>query len=295
MDNPTEEYIQVGATFNRHTAELWSLVLLSAGIAHITEYQDSKFVIMAPVSQAAQAGDELTSFAHENQGWPPRKDPEPEGDNSARPPTVLLMGSLLIFYQLTGPFTPGNEWFSRGAVDSEAIIRNGEWWRLITALTLHADPVHLLGNILIGGLIIHFLCQRFGTGRAWFFLLLAGTAANFANVMARGPGHISVGFSTTVFAAVGLLCGGRINRINFRSFLLPLGAGTALLAMLGSSGERTDLGAHLWGLVIGLLLGATWRWLDHNSRLSARWGKQTYLLVLTLLIIWLAWARALAG
>ncbi len=75
---------------------------------------------------------------------------------------------------------------------------------------------------------------------------------------------------------------------------MPLGAGVALLAMLGSSGERTDFGAHLWGLVVGLIMGAAWHWLDNNSHLGIRWGKQTYLLAFTMLVVWLAWAKALA-
>jgi membrane associated rhomboid family serine protease len=37
--------------------------------------------------------------------------------------------------------------------------------------------------------------------------------------------------------------------------LAPLMASAALLAMLGSAGERTDLGAHLFGLLCGLLTG----------------------------------------
>ena len=38
-------------------------------------------------------------------------------------------------------------------------------------------------------------------------------------------------------------------------FLIPFMAGTALLAALGSSGEHTDLGAHLFGLLCGLAFG----------------------------------------
>jgi len=38
-------------------------------------------------------------------------------------------------------------------------------------------------------------------------------------------------------------------------FLIPIMAGTALLAILGSSGEHTDLGAHLFGLLCGLIFG----------------------------------------
>ena len=284
----------MGTTRSRYQAELWSLVLLSAGIAHITEHPAPDYVIMVGVSQAERAGLEINSFEKENHHWPPAKNQGPVVDPAERPPTVLLMGGLLTFHMVTGPFATHSVWFRQGAVDSRAILEGGEWWRLITALTLHSDPVHLLGNIFIGGMLIHFLCQMFGTGRGWFMLMLAGTVANLANVIARGPGHISVGFSTAVFAAVGLLCGGQIQLRNLRSVLLPLGAGVALLAMLGSSGERTDFGAHLWGLVVGLIMGAAWHWLDNNSHLGIRWGKQTYLLAFTMLVVWLAWAKALA-
>lgn len=283
----------MGTTRSRYQAELWSLVLLSAGIAHVTEHPAPDYVVMVDRSQAERAGLEINSFELENQHWPPPKNQGAVADPAVRPPTVLLMGGLMAFYLVTGPFSQGSEWFRVGAVNSRAILEGGEWWRLVTALTLHSDPVHLLGNVCIGGLVIHFLCQMFGTGRGWFMVMLAGMLANLANVIARGPGHISVGFSTAVFAAVGLLCGGQMKLLNLRSLLLPVGAGVALLAMLGSSGERTDLGAHLWGLVVGLIMGAIWHWLDSHLNLGRRWGKQGYLLVFTLLFVWLAWAKAL--
>ncbi len=71
-------------------------------------------------------------------------------------------------------------------------------------------------------------------------------------------GHHFVGFSTAVFAVIGMLSmvshHHQKRRIGFH-FLMPFMAGAALLAMLGSSGERTDLGAHLFGLVSGLAIG----------------------------------------
>ena len=42
-----------------------------------------------------------------------------------------------------------SNWFVAGRVDGE-LIRQGEVWRLFTALTLHADVKHLLGNIVFG-------------------------------------------------------------------------------------------------------------------------------------------------
>jgi membrane associated rhomboid family serine protease len=296
LNDLSDKYVPVGTTRSGYQAELWSLVLLSAGIANLIEREAADFVLMTAASQAQRAEFEIDHYERENRDWPPPKNlPGSEySEISARPPTVLMMGGLAILHQITGPFVAGNEWFRQGAADSRAILEGGEWWRLITAMTLHSDPVHLLSNISIGGLVIHFLCKMFGTGTGWFMVVLAGMVANLANTLARGPGHISLGFSTAVFAAVGLLCGGQIKLLNLRAILLPLGAGISLLAMLGSSGQRTDLGAHLWGLIVGLLLGMVWGWLPNRSHLDERQGNQPYLLLFTLLAIWLAWHKALA-
>ena len=59
-------------------------------------------------------------------------------EQTALPPTLLCMAALAIFFACTGPWTEGNPWFATGAVDSLAIVQ-GQWWRLVTALTLHAD------------------------------------------------------------------------------------------------------------------------------------------------------------
>jgi rhomboid protease GluP len=289
-----EIYVPVGPPCSHYQAGLWSLVLLSAGIPNITEPAEGGYVVMAVEEQADRAEEELRRFEEENRHWPPVKHlGEVRMVDERRPPTVLMMGALLVFHQVTGPFSSHSEWFSRGAVDSRAILEGGEWWRLITALTLHSDPVHLLGNILIGGMVIHFLCKLFGTGPGWWLLIIAGSLGNFANVLAHGPGHLSVGFSTAVFSAIGLLCGSQIKRFNLRAILLPLGAGVALLAMLGSSGERTDLGAHLWGLLVGLLLGFIWRWLTDSFR-AGHDRNLSLLLGLAILIVFLAWYKAFA-
>jgi membrane associated rhomboid family serine protease len=295
LNEPIAAYVPVRATRSRGQAELWTLVLLSADIPTLTERAAADYVVLVGAARASQAAAELGRFDEENRNWPPPKAlPVLAVAGPTRPPTVLLMGGLVVFHLVTGSYGAANAWFRQGAVDSRAILADGEWWRLITALTLHADPVHLLSNIFFGGLVIHFLCKMSGTGTAWLLVLAAGTVANLANVVARGPGHVSVGFSTAVFAAVGLLCGGQIRLLSLRSVLLPLGAGAGLLAMLGSSGQRTDLGAHLWGLVVGLVGGLVWGRLPRESAPGGRRSKQSYLLAAVILVIWLAWSQALA-
>jgi hypothetical protein len=47
---------------------------------------------------------------------------------------------------------------------------------------------------------------------------------------------------------------------------LPLVAGVALLADLGTGGERTDLGAHAFGFIVGVAFGAALLFADGGSR-----------------------------
>ncbi len=129
----------------------------------------------------------------------------------------------------------------------------------MTALTLHADWLHLLGNLAIGGVFILRLARELGSGLAWSLLLASGALGNLINASLQPPDHRAIGASTAVFGAVGILAAlsvVRYRRHLWKRWPLPLAAALALLALLGSAGEHTDLGAHLFGFAAGLALGA---------------------------------------
>lgn len=244
----------------------------------------------------AEAIGHLVSFEQENRNWPPIKE-EPVGlfsFKNRQSPTIFVMGCLLIFFFITGPWQQSSIWFQTGAVNFEQIVHHGQWWRLVTGLTLHADPVHVLGNVVIGGIVIHFLCKILGGGLGWLFVVLAGIAGNSVNVYLRSEQHLSVGFSTAVFGAVGVLTGLELKRqCSLKSLILPLGAGAGLLAMLGSSGERTDLGAHLWGLVAGVGIGFVVACLPVFLKWCNNWKLQLLFFAIAVLVVVGSWQLAL--
>ncbi len=235
--------------------EVLSLVLSAVGIDHCID--ESTHQLLVKRQDATLAEYHLDLYHSENVNWPlpppPRQRLHPQ-----TPPTLLMMGLLAVFFSLTGPWSVGNSWFTQGAIDSAAVLGRGEWWRLLTALTLHADVVHLVGNCLIGGIIMHFLSKTIGYGLAWLLLLANGALANLLNIVLRQQPHLSVGLSTSIFAAIGLFTGLQLTRFKtqgLKGLLLPLAAGAGLLAFLGSEGERTDLGAHFFGFVCGVCCG----------------------------------------
>jgi rhomboid protease GluP len=276
-----------GPTADYQQASLWSLVLAAVDIPHELAQREGQWLLLVPGELEPAARREIAAFEEENLNWPPPA-ATPDSFSLApgqHPPTVLAMGALLIFHLQTGPWVPGSPWFEAGAVHSDRILHGGEWWRLVTGLTLHADSVHLFGNLLIGGVLVHFLCKRLGSGLGWFLILLTGILGNLLNILLRGE-HQAVGFSTAVFGTIGLLSGMQIHRGAGlgRGLLLPLGAAFSLLAFLGTEGARTDLGAHLWGLAAGLVLGTGLVHVASWQRLATSRWQDTFFLACLILV-----------
>lgn len=258
MDTGHESEEGVGGEFllDQDKAMLWSLVLSAAEVPHRLAQEEDGWRLLVPESLRGVAWSEIMAFEQENSNWPPVS-AELAEDRASEPPTVLVIGGLAIFYLFTGGWATESIWFKVGALSARRIFAQGEWWRLVTALTLHADVVHLAGNMVVGGMVIHFLCQRLGSGFGWWLVFLAGTLGNLVNALLRGEEQLAVGFSTAIFGAVGVLSGlrWRAQERAWQGWLLPIGGGVGLLALLGSEGEHVDLGAHFWGLLVGGLLG----------------------------------------
>lgn len=138
------------------------------------------------------------------------------------------------------------------------LVRSGEWWRTATALTLHADSLHLFSNVLFSAPFLILLAQRLGMGLTLSATLVSGILGNALDVVYRAPGYSSLGASTAMFSIVGLLCADVVIRSptkGLKGILLPMAVGMAFLALLGSDGENIDYAAHVFGLAAGFLVG----------------------------------------
>ncbi|MDR9501763.1 MAG: rhomboid family intramembrane serine protease [Desulfurivibrionaceae bacterium] len=275
------------------TLRLWSLVLSAVAIPHIVGEAPEEYAIWVAPAAIHAAQHQIFLYEEENR-------PQPDGQERYQdkdyfnPPTLLIMGLFVFFFLETGPWQDHSLWFASGAVNREAILSGHQWWRLLTALTLHADVVHLVGNVVLGGVIIHLLCKVLGTGLGWALIVMTGVSGNLVNVMLHRSQHLSVGFSTAVFGAVGLLCGlEMVRRRRWQGVLLALGAGLGLLAMLGTGGERVDLGAHLWGFVVGLVMGGVTSFGRQRAGGYPGFLLQAALFWSVLVLVWQAWRHAL--
>lgn len=246
-------------------AEEHALVLAAMGIAHQLVRRDDGVGLEVAASEVARAERELAAYHEENR---PRAEPAgralAEGIDGA-----AAYGAVAVFLHAaaTGAWF-GRDWWSAGSAQA-GLILGGEWWRVFTALGLHADTGHLIGNLVLGGVFAVLLTERLGTGLTWLAILLAGGAGNALNAWVQPASHTAIGASTAVFAALGLLAALGWRRDAARGMRglrrwLPLAAGVMLLAFLGAGGERTDVLAHAFGFVAGILFGAILHALDRH-------------------------------
>ena len=222
-----------------------SLVLAAVGIPHRVERTAFRWRLVVADADAERAAAALAAYEAERRRAPS----DVSGEHGAAWSGVVVAVFLLAFHALAGP-----RWMDAGAAIAGR-IRAGEVWRTVTALTLHADGPHVLSNAVACVVFVTAVVRLLGPGVGGWLILLAGAGGNALNALVQRPGHESVGASTAIFGAIGILGGLQFGRKRGeRRAWLALGGSLALLAMLGA-GERVDLLAHLWGLVAGLVLG----------------------------------------
>lgn len=241
----------------RGLAEDWALVLSAEGLSPSVRRTREGYVVCVPMEEAGRGEAVLSSYERENPAEPHGID-EPAG-YAHMVPGLAVAGALVLFFLVTGARDPVVQWFAQGSADAERIL-HGEFWRAVTALSLHADIGHVLANGIAIAVFLGALCRGLGSGVACALVLLAGAGGNVVNALFRGSLHVSVGASTSVFGAVGLLAGlgaGRRYRRGARGrpAWMPIVAGLALLAMLGIGGESVDIWAHFFGFLVGGVLG----------------------------------------
>ena len=256
---PTGEAVVVRHGLDKKQLREFSLVLDAMAIDYGVIHAPRTAALVVAPADALRAREHLDSYERDAVHWPPREEPlelRPVGWGSLATFVVVLVG----FYLAQTRHVGGIDWTADGLSDAHRIMGDGEWWRAATALCLHADVEHLIGNLIFGAIFALFATQLLGSGLAWFATLLAGTAGNLLNAILAADGHRSLGASTAVFSTLGILVAYQWARRRelednpLRRWGPPV-MGLGLLNLLGTSGERTDIMAHVLGWGTGIVAG----------------------------------------
>ncbi len=285
--------VEVFRTLHQPACQERAFVLHAVGIASHVALNGAHWSLFVDAHEAPSASLQLARYEYENP--PRRRFIRPEGTHAwawvaAAAYAAVLLGAAW----LAGHHAFAENWLERGAAVTPA-LRAGEWWRGITALTLHFDVAHLLANLGFGAVFVWLAAQLIGPGVALGAVVVAAGIANVVNGYVQPLDHFSAGASTAVFATLGLLSayswrrraedGGR-----WAYRWAPLLAGVFLLAFTGAAGENTDVLAHLSGFVMGGIGGVL---IAARRRPFPAWSQWAAGLGAAALVV-AAWMRALA-
>ncbi len=241
-----------------------SLVLLSQGIEHrLVRSEEGPFQIFIVPEVEGLARLQLELYHKEN---PPKEENPPIPLSFSLQPLWVLLApvvfTLIDFSEKLNLHGPG--------VSDAAKVLKGEWWRSLTAQTLHGDARHLASNLLCGYIVMNMITFRIPLLRLVPFIAVAAAVANLCVSATVQTDFRSLGFSTFVFAAIGCL-----SVIEFRLMpkeshgmlrrFAPL-CGAASLAVFLGLGENADILGHAYGFVAGLFCGFI------PKKKSLRWG-----------------------
>jgi rhomboid protease GluP len=234
----------------------WSLVLVSQGIeTTIDQAEDGTgWGLLVSAQDHANALWTIRQYRLENRGWPWQQ-------QVLRPGLLYDWGSLAwpllacLFYSL-GTRT---DLQAVGLMDAQAVAR-GQWWRLFTAMWLHADLAHLATNATIGVVLLGLAMGRYGTGVGLLTAYIAGASGNLVAGLADARPHLSLGASGMVMGCLGLLAVQSFSLWRHTphavKFILSGLCGGVMLFLLLALTQGTDVMAHVAGFASGLVLGA---------------------------------------
>jgi rhomboid protease GluP len=170
-------------------------------------------------------------------------------------PTYILIALNIIVYAYTSYLSGSLVETSDGVMvafgqDNYAIL-SGEIWRFLTAMFVHADIVHIFGNmffLLIFGLRAE---SMFDIKEYLPIYFLSGLAGGFLTFMFSFD-SLSVGASGAIFGVLGatLIYARRAIGQSIITALLY-----AFFLFIINTGPNVNIYAHLGGLVTGLLIG----------------------------------------
>ena len=166
-----------------------------------------------------------------------------------------------------------SEWGAKNAV---LMLDDGEWWRLLTPILLHAGVIHLLCNVMVQIDTGAFFEREWGS-LTWLIIYLVSAIGSSALSVVAMPDTLSVGSSGAVMG----LFGGKAAEVICRfcestdtdqdriahQVRKEQCAGVTcsiIIVMLFSFIPYVDWAAHLGGLIAGFCIGLM------NTSVSAR-------------------------
>ncbi len=173
------------------------------------------------------------------------------------PKTTLLLVLLntatyigvIAYYGLGPDFGPSPQAIRGLALHPYFVLHRGEWWRLVTSLFLHMDPLHLFFNmyaLYIAGRIVE---AYYGPIRTLTVYFTSGIAGNLASLILP---VFSAGASGAVFGLFGAVVVVEKRITGTAAAVLAFLVLVLVLSNLAYPGQINNI-AHIVGVIVGYL------------------------------------------
>lgn len=246
-----------------HEAIEHALVILAMNLPYWHVDRSDCHEIYVEEARLGRVADELRAYKDEQAFWRPV---DLDAGVANYPPSFYVpyvaTVALALSFILQNAYAPG--YSAAGRMDTIGLLSRQEWWRPITALFLHADLPHVLGNIAFGLWYGTLVNRSYDTWLGWSLVIASGILGNTLVALHHFPeSHFSIGASTAVFGALGLLVAeGFAQRWRQRfsmqlgQLLIPMVAGGIILGWTGGFQDpQVDGLAHVAGFFSGIMLG----------------------------------------
>lgn len=271
------------------------LAVLAAGGVYWVYPYEGQYALVVRSQEVERLKSEVTIFQNKNRFWP-RVSPELAEKKISAIPTWSFLFFLCCIFYLQGAY-PQLEEFGKNS--SSDFREYSQWWRVVTAATLHADLGHLAGNLFGLGLFGYFAVRYIGNGLGWLSIVVTAALSNFTNVILHwNDSFLSLGASTAVFSALGIVSGFPIGsilksggKIDRRQWLIPLSGGLMLLAWMGGGNYLIDVAGHLWSYLWGMIAAIAFGYYSLQAKIKK--AGQTTLLSITWGLVIICWTLAL--
>lgn len=175
--------------------------------------------------------------------------------------TITFVAINVIVYlllELVGDTENSNFMIQMGAV-WPPYVKDGEYWRLLTATFMHFGFEHILNNMLVLACAGPILEQGLGHIKYLFLYLIAGVGGStlsYLQMLQNGENSVSAGASGAIFGIIGALLWivivhkGRYETLTGRGLLFMI----VISLYYGMTSGDVDNWAHIGGLLMGFVL-----------------------------------------
>ena len=171
---------------------------------------------------------------------------------------IALNVLFFLYLEITGSSEDAYFMYTKGAMFAPAVLEDGEYYRLLTAMFMHFGIRHIMKNMLVLFVIGDNLERALGHVKYLIFYLLCGIGSNWLSMIAQTADTmtVSAGASGAIFGVVGGLLyvvtanRGQLEDLNTRQLVIMI----FFSLYLGYTSTGVDNIAHLSGLVIGFVL-----------------------------------------